>query len=184
MKKILNFRPLFYCFIAFGGAILFSPYVFKTNWIYISIFIFIIFGLLILSIIRKKVKIYLVILAFITIGLTSYFVEASTYITKNYSQENAITGRVLSNKQGELYPSIVLDTVSINDKKINENLYIYVYGTPHLNAGENISFSAKLKNISAFYEDDSFNSFYYKNNIRYTANVSGSDIQIIGSAKL
>lgn len=181
MKKILNFRPLFYCFIAFLSAILFAPYLFKTNWLYLVLFIILIFGLLILSILRNKIIQYLLILIFITIGFTSYFIEASTYNVKNYNNEVFITARVASEKQNDTYQSVILDNISLNGNNIEEKIYIYSYGTPILQVGDIITFSKKLKTINAFYENGNFSSFYYKNNIRYTATISASSIQIIES---
>jgi competence protein ComEC len=180
MKKILNFRPLFYCFIAFFSAILFAQYLFKTNWIYITLFIIILFGLLILSILRKKIKIYLCVLIFFFIGLLGYCVEASTFNVKSYTGDLNISGRVVSNKLENSVQKVILDNVSIDNEEIKENIYVYVYGFPYLNVGDNIEFESEIEKSSAFY-NESFSSFNYKNNIRYNTRINGSEIEILGS---
>lgn len=172
MKKILNFRPLFYCFIAFFSAILFAQYLFKTNWIYLSIFIVLIFGLLILSILRKKIKIYLCILVFFTMGLLGYCIEASTFNVTNYGGDLTVVGRVASNKNENYVQKIILDNVSFDGEEIKENLYVYIYGIPLLDIGDNIKFKSEIKKSSAFYNEN-FSNFNYKNNIRYNTSING-----------
>lgn len=180
MKKIINFRPLFYCFIAFFSAILFAQYLFKTDWIYLGIFIFLLFGFLILSILRNKIKIYLCVLAFFCMGLLGYCVEASTYNVQNYTGNVEITGRVSSNYVEDNKQSIVLDSITIDEKSVNENIYLIIYGSPFLNNGDIIKFIDNIENVQAYY-DNNFSSFYYKNNIRYFVSISGSNIQKIGN---
>ncbi|MDD4110235.1 MAG: ComEC/Rec2 family competence protein [Clostridia bacterium] len=180
MKKIFNFRPLFYCFIAFFSAILFAQYLFKTDWIYLSLFIFLVFGLLVLSIIRNKIKIYLCILLFFSLGLLGYCVEASTYNVENYTGNVEITGIVTNNNIEDYQQRIVLNEVSFNGEQINENIYLIIYGAPYLNKGDVIEFTSDIETISAYY-NNSFSSFYYKNNIRYFSDISGANIQITGT---
>ena len=180
MKKIFNFRPLFYCFVAFFSAILFAQYLFKTDWIYLGIFIFLLFGFLIVSIIRNKIKIYLCVLAFFSLGLLGYCVEASTYNVQSYTGNVEITGRVSSNYIEDNKQKIILDNVIIDENVVNENIYLIIYGSPYLNNGDIIEFVDNIENVYAYYNNN-FSSFYYKNNIRYFASVSGSNIQIIGN---
>lgn len=178
MKKIFNFRSLFYCFIAFLVAILLAKHIFKTDWIYLIIFIILVFGLLIFSIIRKKIKIYICILVFFTLGLFGYCIEASTYNVQSYAGFTEIEGRVSSSKQENSVQKIVLDKVLINNKEISENIYLFIYGVPYLNIGDVIEFISELDNVPAYYNGN-FSSFYYKNNIRYFTNISGSNVRII-----
>lgn len=181
MKKILNFRPLFYCFIAFFTAILFAQYVFKTNWVYISIFAVLLFTLLFLSITRKQIKIFLCILLFCSLGFLGYFIEASTYNVEDYGQ-SVVTGRVSSQKQDSdsALQKIVLDNVTVSGKEIDESIYLFIYGEPFLNIGDDIKFTGKINAASAFYNGN-FSSFIYKNNIRYIASTSGTAVEILGS---
>src|SRR5574344_2146761 len=118
MKKNFNFRPLFYCFIAFSLAILSAQYLFNTNWIYISIFIILIFGLLVLSILRNKIKIYICILLFFSAGLLGYCIEASTYDVNSYTGNSTVIARVASINKTDYKQKIVLDGVSIDGAPI------------------------------------------------------------------
>ena len=94
MKKIVNFRPLFYCFIALFGAILFAKYIFLSNWLVIALFVILIGTITTIGILRKAFKSTICILLFIVLGILSYAVEINAFSPKYFSEDTLVSGRV------------------------------------------------------------------------------------------
>ena len=94
MKKIINFRPLFYCFLALFGAILFAKHIFLSNWVVIAVFFLIVFAIVTTCFLRKKLKILVAILAFIFLGLGLYGLEMSFFSQPKIPNGSTLYGRV------------------------------------------------------------------------------------------
>ena len=181
MKKIVNFRPLFYCFIALFGAILFAKYIFLSNWLIIALFIILIGTITTIGILRKAFKSTICILLFIVLGILSYAVEINAFSPKYFPEDTLVSGRVGSgsatygNRQ-----YIILEDVSVEGEEISQNVYLVVYGAPYLSAGDKVLLTATLTPISAFNEDMDVQASYYKNNCYYySSNAQG--IVVVGS---
>jgi competence protein ComEC len=182
MKKILNFRPLFYSFIAFFSAILSAKYIFTTSWLYIGILIVLLFTFLIFSILKNKIKTFICILIFFSAGLFGYAIEMKTYDVKSFPSDVVITGRVCGESiQNGSLQKIILNQVSVQDESIKENVLLYVFGAPYLSAGDTIQFTGDINKSGALHSSGSFRTDYYKYNIRYIASTQNSNIEILGN---
>jgi competence protein ComEC len=135
-----------------------------------------------LAILRKKIKIYLLVLTFFTIGLFGYCLEASTYNVKTFSGESEISGRVVEIASSDLPQKIIIENAIVNGEELSSNIYVFVYGAPYLQVGDNIEFNSEINKVSAYY-DDNFSYFFYKNNIRYFSIISGNKVSTLGSQK-
>ncbi len=182
MKKFFNFRPLFYCFLAFLSAILFARYIFNSNWVYIGILIAAIIALLVFTIIRKKFAMFLCVLLFFSAGLGGYAIEMSTYSVDNQPDNATIIAQVSGNiNTTGATQKIVLNNVTINGNAISQNVLVTIYGAPYVSAGDIIEFVGDLSPSGATNYYGNFRSDYYKNNVRYLASIDGANVEIIGN---
>ncbi|MDD4251484.1 MAG: hypothetical protein PHX27_04815, partial [Candidatus ainarchaeum sp.] len=95
MKRIVNFRPIFYCFLAFAIGIAFAYFIFSPNFLYIGIVATAIIICLIFSIIRKKLKNFICILFAFIIGIGAFFLDYKSFSASDYKgQSCAVSGRV------------------------------------------------------------------------------------------
>lgn len=183
MKKLINFRPLFYCFLALFGAILFAKQVFLSNIVSIILFILIIVAICVSCILRKKPKILISILLFICLGFGLYTLEMSAFNPPNLPQNATVVARV--DGTPSTYGTrqyVVLTDVSVNGEKISQNVYLYQFGAPYLSAGDKVAFSGTLKPISALNKEEKVQSNFYKNNCYYTATKSSESELIVVSS--
>lgn len=184
MKKTINFRPLFYCFLALFGAILFAKHIFLSDWLAISIFTLIIIVISTLCLLRKKFKVLIAILIFIVLGFGLYTVDMFSFNVQTFQENSAIAARVdgTPTRSGAKQTAI-LENVSVNGEKLNEKIYLVQYGAPYLSAGDKVVVIATPKPISPLTKDEKVQSFYYKNGCAYTASASGDDVILIGNSK-
>lgn len=184
MKKIVNFRPLFYCFLALFGAILFAKYIFLSDWVVISVFFIIIAAIFVTCFLRKKFKILIAILCFIFLGLGLYAVEMNYFGKTKLENGSYLSGRVESVSTYDKLNYVVLTDVKVNSKSIPTNVRLSFYGAPYLSEGDEIALIANFKYVSGINEDGSISSSLYKNNCYNTATkVSSTTIEILGNDK-
>ena len=183
MKKIVNYRPLFYCFLALFGAIVFAKYIFLSDYIAISLFSLFIIFITALGILYKKYLRTIIVLVFIIIGILGYAVEMNYFPEKYYPENSVVSGRVCG--KSSLYGTkqyIILEENSINNEKISENIYLVLYGAPYLTSGDKIIFVANLSPISPFDVNGKVQSSFYKNNCYYYATkASNTEISIVNN---
>ena len=185
MRKTINFRPLFYCFLALFGAILFAKHVFLTNWVAIGFLIAIIVAVFTVCFLRKKLKILIAILLTIILGFGLYTIEMFSFNVKTFHENSTIVARVdgtPSTSGTRQY--VVLENVSVNGEELSEKIYFVQYGAPYLSAGDTVVItSVHPKPISALTEDEKVQSYYYKQNCYYTASASGQNVLVLGNSK-
>ncbi len=179
MKKIINFRPLFYCFIALLGSILFAKYIFLSNYLIITIFCVILITTLCSCILQNKIKTFLIIFFFIVLGIGLYTLEMSAFTnTQNVQYDSFVSGRVSENSSRYgTRQYIILENVKINNKSLPYNVYLTLYGSPYLSTGHEIEFKADIYRITALTEDQKIQSTFYKYNC-YSAAYKNSDSEI------
>ena len=184
-KKFFNFRPLFCVFIALFSGIILSRYFLLSNYVYWGAFLVILFGALVLCILKKKVKHFLVFLLAFVCGFLFYTVEMKTYSPSQMAANaEEFVGRVAGQSQIKgNYQCVVVDNVSINGEKQSYNVLIVNHNTQNLfSVGDVISGSAKLEKFDLFekYDDEEhFNSSNYRNNIRYTFSSTPNNFEVI-----
>lgn len=184
MKKIINFRPLFYCFLALFGAILFAKHIFLSNWVVIAVFFLIIFTIVTTCFLRKKLKILVAILAFIFLGLGLYGLEMSFFSQPKIPNGSTLYGRVENVSTYDEMQYIILKDVKVNNKPLSKNVRLKLYGAPYLSDGDEILLEANFKSVSGLNEKGNVNSSLYKNGCYYTATkISRSNVEILGNTK-
>lgn len=183
MQKIINDRPLFYCFLAFGFGILFARPIFSLQ-ILPSVFIFACLSVILCLCLKYKkfVSICLIAVSFL-IGLFSFFVSEKSFECKSYDGNNIISGRVCVASITNNNQNIILDSVYINGQKIDKRVYVYIFNCTEMEEGVAITFEGELKNTS-LYTLNNFNGYYYKNKVGYTSSVNFDDITVVSSNNL
>lgn len=194
MQKIINFRAFLFIFI---GAILGVFFVFQTiqkNLLFINIFVAIILGLLIFVLITgfilkvKKFEFLNKFLLCLFIGIFTFFCLGTVsyqFFNKNLEDVNSceVSARVenLSESSGSYY--LILENATIknleNNKsfKVNGKISVLIYSDDYAESfkiGDNISFKGTLVS-SNIIKKGKFNSYLYKNNIKYSAFISKTD---------
>lgn len=170
-KKIINFRPLFYCFISYGFAIVFAGKLFSGYFAYLALFLSIVLFGFALAWKRKAFLEFSVCAVAIILGLGSFFVSVGKYNnSKQYNFEVTTSGTVSQVRENNSGQQIVLDNVFINNSKQNFSVYVFNFESS-LAVGDRIEFSAFLNRVVPF-NLGKFSSFYYNNNIFYTATLS------------
>lgn len=184
MKKIVNFRPLFYCFLALFGAILFAKYIFLSNWVVISLFLIIVGAIFITCTLRKKFKILVAILAFIFLGFGLYAFEMSYFGQDKIENGSILSGTVENVTTYDELQYVILSNVKVKDEKLSTNVRLTFYGTPYLQDGDEISLCANFKWVNGLNSEGNVNVSLYKNGCYHTATkVSSSSIEILGNNK-
>ena len=163
MKKIINFRPLFYCFLALFGAILFAKHIFLSNWVVIAVFFLIVLAIVTTCFLRKKLKILVAILAFIFLGLGLYGLEMSFFSQPKIPNGSTLYGRVENVSTYDEMQYIILKDVKVNNKPLSKNVRLKLYGAPYLSDGDEILLEANFLSVSGLNKDGSVNSSLYKN---------------------
>lgn len=176
-EKILNFRVIFFCFISFFCAIIFSKEILAGNLFYISFFA--ILGILLFVLALKQKQFAKVIAVFITfcLGMAFFTIDLAMFSGNQYIGTQTIQGQVdVINKN-----SIVLKNIKINGTS-DKNIIISVYNH-NLKLGQIIEFECEIKTIDAF-NLGKFDSTAYKHNSPYEVSISASDIKVIKQGKL
>ena len=178
MKKLINNRPLFYCFLAFGFGILLAKSIFSLNILCVVLVGIICALITFLCVKYKKLISVALIAACFGLGLLSFFVVDSNFGAKNYGKEKLeITGRVCVSTIYENSQNVIIDNIYLNGEKIGECINVHIYGSTEIDEGTILTFNAELKNNTLF-TLGSFNSYNYKYNIHYSCTVNLEDITI------
>ena len=170
MKSIMNFRAIFYIFIAFALGIGFAYYLFSPNFFIISLAISLAFIILFISIKYKKLYIFVSLITAFIIGIGACFLSSYLFKGNDYKGEKVnIFGRVSDNLVvTDTYATCTLTNVTI-DGKNDKNISIILFShSEEMSVGSYMSFSANVYNYALF-ENDSFNYFPFHNNSPYFA---------------
>ncbi|MBE7082955.1 MAG: ComEC/Rec2 family competence protein [Clostridiales bacterium] len=180
MKKIINFRPIFYGFLALGLGIYLARFIFSGN-LFACIFTGLGLGLLLFFTIKHKKFIRLVsLLCVFAVGIGMFFLEQGRYASVKYESEtNLVVGRVNAVYEG----CINLGRVSVNGKNVGHNIKVVLYNAGELAVGNIIEFEAPLQNAPLF-TFGSMNSYNYTYDLTHTANISLEDVTIISVGDL
>lgn len=173
MKKIINFRILFFCFICYALAIFFAKDILSGSIFHI-IFFLILFGIIIfLSIKRKTLKNFLAIsLAFIA-GFCAFFIDYNNFNGNIYIGEQEVTGRISNVKNYYGYQRVLLTNVKISNKK--EKNIIAIVGGSDLQIGDKIYFASEIETVKQFSLGE-YNNYAYKQNAPYFLSISQDEI--------
>ena len=181
-KKLINFRPLFYCFVVLLLALATARYVFAGRMTYIVLVSVIFFGGGIYLLLRRKFAIALVLLATFAFGVGWHFVGMSTYAQNTYTEKCSVVGRVGDDlkysNDGSFFYATLKDVKINGDKEKNISLQLWVDGN-NVEAGDILSFESYVEKAKLF-ELGSFNNAYYRKHIGYNVSISEYDVMITG----
>ena len=181
MKKIINFRPIFYCFVMFALAIFFARKIFGGA-IFEIVFCSVGFCTLFLICLKFKcIKRFILIFCAFLVGLGYFYVGMAVFVGETYTGEKLISGRVFDVSDNVSYMYVNLDSVNVDNKHISHNIMVYIPQSLDIQNGDILTFRATLKNIKTF-ELEQFSTQNYKANISYTCKVNG-DINISSGSK-
>ncbi|MBQ9103941.1 MAG: ComEC/Rec2 family competence protein [Clostridia bacterium] len=190
MKKFINFRPIFYLAIALCIGILTGYYFdFSSLFISLSLIIFTVLVLaltIILSKSNKKVyAIFSAIFALIfVIGFFNYSIRVDTYSNSSLGGHTlTVNAKVVEVNEYESAKRLILDKASVSgalNGDIKEKISVYAYGSSNIDLGDRIEFTAKINDNSIYY-DNHFRANDIAENIKYSANISASEIKIIAN---
>lgn len=164
LRKI-NYRFLFWSFIALFLGISFARDIFAGNLVYIGASIIGIIFLLYFSF-KNTLKLLSLILVF-CLGVGVYFIEYNSFLGKKYEEVYTISGRVCEIN----YDSVVLENCVIE----NHNIKLLVYTKENLKLGDIIIFSSKIENID-LYEKGYFNSSLYRAGVSHSVTLDTYEI--------
>lgn len=178
MKKFLNFRYPFYCFLAllFGAVVAKGLYAGVVETI-IIVGVALLF-VAIMSVCYRKFLPLLMIIVFFFVGNGTFFLGMTSFDNKEYEGEVAIVGRVTDTlfTSEENYSNVLLEDVSIDGEKA-KNVRLFVYGNGDVEVGDILAFSSTVEAVKPF-NLGVFNLTSYRNKIGYSSSVNFSDIVI------
>lgn len=165
-QRKINFRLVFWCFIALFLGISFAKPIFDGNLVYILIVI-LGFAFLLYILKKYKIKIFPLLIVFF-LGTTLYFVDYNVFTKGVYnSNYTNVSGRVSE----VLYNGIVLDNCVIEKDKIK----LIVYTDESFEVGDIIIFSGTINKLN-LYQNGYFNSSLYRQGVSHSANLSTFEI--------
>ncbi len=178
MKKVINFRYPFYCFL----ALLFGAVVAKSLYGgVIESLILVIFSLVFISIVAicyKKFIPFIMVVIFFFAGNGLFFLGLNSYFSKSFEGDCSIVGRVCDTSfvKEDYYSNVIIENVTINGES-TKNIKLFISGKSDVEVGDIIAFESEVENISLFTLGN-FNSSFYRNNIGYSSSIQASDIVI------
>lgn len=178
MKKFLNFRYPFYCFLAllFGAVVAKGLYAGVVETI-IIVGVALLF-VAIMSVCYRKFLPLLMIIVFFFVGNGAFFLGMTSFDNKEYEGEVAVVGRVTDTlfTSEENYSNVLLEDVSIDGEKA-KNVRLFVYGNGDVEVGDILAFSSTVEAVKPF-NLGVFNLTSYRNKIGYSSSANFSDIVI------
>lgn len=151
-------------------ALVFARYIFYLSIPYIIFLSLIIFALLFVCIKYKCFKRFILLFCVFVFGIGYYFLGFYTFSGIDYSQSVLIEARVESITNYTNFSTCILDDVKINGNnkpfKITATL-----NNDEIKQSNIIVFENKITKVQLF-DDDGFNSFYYKNDTPYKTTIN------------
>lgn len=183
-KKIFNFRPIFYGFLALLLSISTAKFLFAGE-LKIIIFDVLIFVFLLLYIVfSRKFVSFLIVICFFALGLGLF--PLGIYLSQGQTFEGThhVVGRVSDNISISSYgnkATVVLEDVFIDGKADkNLSLSISINQPDDIKVGDIVAFLSEIEKAKLFELGD-FNSFYYRDRVAYVAEISLKDLQFQGN---
>ena len=143
MKSVLNFRPLFFAFVALALGIRFSKDILEGNVFIISFFSLLLVVIIVLSIYKKHFISLIIVCVCFSLGLGIFVIDYNKFSPNEYSGKVTVVGRVSDEVYGT--GGTLLTNVTINGENTG-NLYVYITSTEEdLSIGDYITFSSKVE---------------------------------------
>ena len=181
--KLVNYRILFYSFLALLFGIYVARGLYSGEVLTIVTVSLIFFGLTISLILSKHYKILISLVLIFLAGNGLFFLSQSGFSCPQYSQSVVVSGKVCDNiKESDYYSNVVLKNVLINGKK-SKNISLSISNSSSsVKAGQVLSFECELENVKLF-TLKRLNSFYVRQNIGYSSSVKYENLVITDGHK-
>src|SRR5690554_4267703 len=130
MKKIINYRSIFYCFLVFSIGIGFVYFLFLLNILIISITILSFLTLIIICIKYKLLFRFLCVLFAFIIGIGAFFIDSNNFKGTQFDgKEMLVTGRISSKvSKYDGFAYLILENVIIGENNsLNINVCVSGY---------------------------------------------------------
>ena len=179
MKRVLNFRGVFYPFLLFLFGITQARSLYAGQ---LSAILTVAISLAILSAILiffKKFKILIVLVCMFFVGNGFFFIGQATSTVKEYSGSQVVCGRVSDNFTENKYSYyVILDDALIGGESVkNISVQVKKNQTDSLKVGDMLTFEGEIESVSLFTLGQ-FNSNYYRNNVGYSTSVKIEDVVV------
>ena len=186
-KKIVNFRIIFYLFVVGLFCVYLSYKMFLNLYYSFLLIIPLSFsGLLLFK--RGYISFFLSILFFTLLIVYPYiFLNNYTDYSFNNRQELYITGKISNiNRLQSDFCFITIENVNVLDEEGNSyklkgrtSLYVNVDSVIKTDLYDRIAFSSKISGMEILDENNEIETFYLRNDIRYSAYISSSQIIVL-----
>lgn len=176
-SRLINYRPLFYGFIAIALGIFFARHFLLGNTLIIVAVSCAFFALAVILTFTKHLKRLLATLVAFAIGIGVFALSSYNFNAGYQSGTYCVSGRVSMVADYSLAQSVVLDNVYLNGEKINKNIKVFVQNSNTLEVGYVITFTEYLEKTTLF-TLGSFNNYEYKYGIAMSATVQDSHVTI------
>lgn len=173
MRK-LNFRVLFYSLMAFCFAMIFARHIFSLSVFHIIFVAGVVGTVLYVCIKYKCIKRFVLLLLIFVIGLGYYSLGFYSFASKDYSAKVLLQGRVSSITTYTGYSSIILDDIKINSVDKTFNVQTTTSVSVDFKQGDILVLETNLTKVDLF-DQNGFNSYFYKNNIQYKTSLNSGD---------
>ena len=191
VKKIVNFRVIFYLFIlgmfcVYISYKMFLDFTYSLALIVPTLFLFFI-------LIKRRYILFVFSILYFTFLVIYPFSFISSYA--DYALNNKgnvyVTGKVFNiNQISSTFCFITIEDVTAIDAngEIHHllgktSLSVKVDNKIKFSPYDRISFKSNISNVDLLEEDNQINTFYLRYDIRYTINVNASDLQFVSSDK-
>lgn len=179
MKRILNFRGLFYPFVLFLFGITQARGLYAGELLSIVTVSIALAVLLVLLLAFKRYKVLLVLICMFFVGNGFFFIGQESVKVKDYSSQVVISGTVTDNFNENYYNYyVILDNACVNGEKVkNISVQIKKDDDVVIKIGDVLTFESEI-GVAQMFTLGQFNSNYYRNNVGYTTSVKVSQVVI------
>ncbi|MDY2696487.1 MAG: ComEC/Rec2 family competence protein, partial [Eubacteriales bacterium] len=175
MKKQINFRPIFYCFIALGLGIYFARSIFSANIYIIFALSLALIALTVICIKYKCVKRLIILFSTFVLGVGIFALSLVTFSGNNFTNGTyTVSGRIVIVNDYSGMQNVILDNVYIDGNK-SGNMSVSVTGATTMEEGYVITFTGYIEKTQLF-SFNKFNNYYYKYKIVSTAKVKSAEV--------
>lgn len=176
--KVVNFRGLFFSFLAFMLGIIVAKRFYAGEIEVIIVSLVAVIGVGVYFALHKSFKPLILILVFFFLGNGFYFLGEGSFNNKIYEGKVAVVGRISDDMSIYSYSSeVVLENASINGESC-KNIRLTITNCSYkLNVGDIVAFESEIENSKPTYLKQ-FNSKDYRDGVGYRATVDYYDMVI------
>lgn len=186
-KKIVNFRIIFYLFVVGLFCVYLSYKMFLNLYYSFALIIPLFFSSLLLFKGRYISFVFSILFFTLLVVYPHVFLNNYTDYSFNHYQELYITGKVSNiNRLQSDFCFITIENVNVLDEEGNSyklkgrtSLSVNIDSVINADLYDRIAFSSKISGMEILDENNEIETFYLRNDIRYSAYISSSQIIVL-----